>query len=65
MKRRDVAVPYAPIVFPRADPKALARFDPDTKLCVMNCGPHRDDPRDRKERKYLCHDCWPVKKDET
>jgi hypothetical protein len=28
--------------FTRADPAALARFDPKTKLCTMNCGPHRD-----------------------
>jgi len=43
--------------FPRADPAALAAFDPSTKLCTMNCGPHRDDPRTRAERKLLCGDC--------
>lgn len=43
--------------FPRADPKELARFDPSTKKCTMNCGPHSDDPRSREERKFLCTDC--------
>lgn len=43
--------------FTRADPAALARFDPKTKLCTMNCGPHRDDPRTDAERKLLCGDC--------
>lgn len=43
--------------FTRADPAALARFDPKTKLCTMNCGPHRDDPRTAAERKLLCGDC--------
>jgi len=43
--------------WPRADPAALAAFDPSTKLCTMNCGPHRDDPRTRAECKLLCGDC--------
>ena len=43
--------------FTRADHAALARFDPKTKLCTMNCGPHRDDPRTDAERKLLCGDC--------
>lgn len=43
----------------RADPEALAAFDPSTKVCVMNCGPHADDPRSSKERKFLCQDCYP------
>lgn len=41
----------------RADPEELANFDPRTKACTMNCGPHRDDPRCEKERKFLCDDC--------
>ena len=45
------------IVWPRADPKALAAFDPSTKTCLMNCGPHRDDPRSAAERRFLCPDC--------
>lgn len=45
--------------WPRADPEALAAFDPSTKVCVMNCGPHADDPRSSKERKFLCQDCYP------
>lgn len=48
-----------PLTFTRADPAELARFDPATKICVMNCGPHRDDPRTPAERKLLCGDCWP------
>ena len=43
--------------WPRADPAALAAFDPSTKLCTMNCGQHRDDPRTRAECKLLCGDC--------
>lgn len=46
-----------PIVFTRADSRALAKFDADSKVCTMNCGPHRDDPRDLKERKFLCTEC--------
>jgi hypothetical protein len=46
--------------FPRADPAELAAFDPATKQCTMNCGPHADDPRDAAERKLLCGDCIPV-----
>ena len=46
-----------PLEWPRADPAALARFDPRTKLCTMNCGPHREDPRTNAERKLLCGDC--------
>lgn len=49
-----------PLTFTRADPAELARFDPATKICVMNCGPHRDDPREPAERKLLCGDCWPA-----
>ena len=49
-----------PPAFPRADPDALKAFDPSTKICVMNCGPHSLDPRDSKERKFLCDDCYPA-----
>ena len=49
--------PPQPLTFKRADPAALAQFDPDTKRCVENCGPHVDDPRTAKERKFLCGDC--------
>jgi len=45
------------IDWPRADPIALASFDPATKVCTMNCGPSADDPRTHKERKFLCGDC--------
>lgn len=51
-------VVYAePIQWPRADPVALEAFDEDSRPCTMNCGPHRDDPRSSKERKFLCDDC--------
>jgi hypothetical protein len=46
-----------PIEFPRADPAELAKFDPITKVCTMNCGPHAQDPRTDKERRFLCDDC--------
>lgn len=49
--------PIKPIEFLRADPNELAGFDPDTKRCTMNCGPHAQDPRSSKERKFLCDDC--------
>ena len=49
-----------PLTFPRADPDALKAFDPSTKICVMNCGPYNLDPRDSKERKFLCDDCYPA-----
>lgn len=52
--------PAAPITFPRADPAELARFDPSTKLCIMNCGPSTNDPRSRAERKFLCGECHVV-----
>lgn len=48
-------------VWTRADPALLEKFDPDTKQCTMNCGPHRNDPRTAKERKFLCEDCITVK----
>lgn len=47
----------APIVFRRADPEALAKFDPTTKECTMNCGPHGLDPRSKIERLFMCGDC--------
>lgn len=46
------------LVFQRADPTKLAEFDPTTKVCTMNCGPHKDDPRSANERKFLCDDCY-------
>lgn len=60
-KRHQAQLEQAPvrIGFTRADPAELARFDPVTKICSMNCGPHRDDPRTPAERKLLCQDCWP------
>lgn len=53
--------PPQPPTFPRADPEQLKHFDPGTKICVMNCGPSSSDPRDAKERKFLCEDCVPVR----
>jgi hypothetical protein len=49
--------PAKPIEWPRADPIALAKFDPSTKTCEMNCGKHGMDPRSREERLFLCTDC--------
>lgn len=46
--------------WPRADPDELAKFDPDSKVCVMNCGPSSDDPRSAAERIFLCDDCMPA-----
>lgn len=61
---RRIAKPAWPerdaIVWPRADPAALATFDPRTKVCSMNCGPSTHDPRSATERKLLCDDCYPA-----
>jgi hypothetical protein len=61
--RRSIAArrpaPITPIEWPRADPAALAGFDPRTKVCTMNCGPSTDDPRSDAERQLLCTDCLP------
>lgn len=54
---KKAAIVFAPIKFDRADPDELAKFDPKTKRCTMNCGPHCDDPRTGKERMFLCDDC--------
>lgn len=51
--------PAAP-VFPRADPVALAAYEPGSKRCTMNCGTHADDPRSAAERALLCDDCEQV-----
>lgn len=60
-KKRKVkpaqSAPQSPIEWERADPAALASFDPATKTCDMNCGPHGLDPRSRKERLFLCDLC--------
>lgn len=58
MTKRHTPAPV-PITFTRADPAALAAFDPTSKVCVMNCGPHRGDPRTPAERRLLCEDCVP------
>jgi hypothetical protein len=52
--------PPAPIDWPRADPAELARFDPRSKACTMNCGPSSMDPRSSAERMLLCEDCLPA-----
>jgi len=58
VKRKPATPAAQPIVWPRADPIALASFDPATKRCEMNCGPSSLDPRSAKERKFLCGDCF-------
>ncbi len=60
MVRKKTPALHAPLVLPRADPEALAKFDPATKICTMNCGPHLSDMRSKKERMFLCDDCWTV-----
>lgn len=57
MRKTPADHPRETIKFPRANPKALAEFDPRTKRCTMNCGPHAEDPRTEIERKFLCGDC--------
>ena len=60
MKRKPEQPAPTHLVFTRADPAALARFDPRTKVCSMNCGPHRLDPRSDTERAFLCPECYEV-----
>lgn len=55
--KRAPPEPEQPIVWERADPAALANFDPSTKTCTMNCGKHAHDPRSYKELKFMCDDC--------
>lgn len=57
MKNERETKPAPAIEFHRADPAELARFDPATKRCTMNCGPSRKNPRTDAERKFLCDDC--------
>lgn len=52
------------ICWNRADPNDLDKFDVRTKICTMNCGPHKDDPRSEKERRFLCGDCIVLGPDE-
>ena len=60
MKRKPAPPVVSPMVFTRADPAALARFDPRTKHCLMNCGRHSLDVRSKAERKFLCPECYEV-----
>lgn len=53
--------PERAIEWTRADPDELAKFDPASKLCTMNCGPSGLDPRSRAERMLLCDDCETVR----
>lgn len=57
MKKPQAVKRTESIDFPRADPTALGRFDPGSKVCTMNCGPHAQDPRSDVERKFLCDEC--------
>jgi hypothetical protein len=57
MKKKQAAQPVKAIDFRRADPELLAKFDPATKRCTMNCGPHMQDMRSRAECMFLCDDC--------
>lgn len=58
-KPKTAPAPEAPLNWERADPAELAKFDPATKECTMNCGQSRLDPRSRAEVMYLCDDCLP------
>lgn len=60
MTRKKLAEVAPPTVWPRADPAALAKFDPRTKVCTMNCGQALGDPRSSAECKLLCEDCLPL-----
>ncbi len=55
--KKPPSKPAPPMVWERADPVALANFDPSTKHCDMNCGKHAHDPRSYKELKFMCRDC--------
>ena len=55
--KRAQPTPEPPMVWERADPAALAAFDPASKTCDMNCGKHGLDPRSREERLFLCDLC--------
>lgn len=59
-RRRHPPAEVLPITWHRADRAELAGFNPATKVCTMNCGPHREDPRSDRERRFLCGDCLPV-----
>ena len=56
-KQKPIQPEPAPIEWTRADPVALAAFDPKSKTCTMNCGRHAHDPRSYAELKFLCDDC--------
>lgn len=54
-----------PIQWPRADPAELAKFDPATKYCDLNCGQSTHDPRLWKECLYLCDLCGEAGKEKS
>jgi hypothetical protein len=60
MTKKVPKIVERPIEWPRADPELLRKFDPRTKQCTMNCGPHCKDPRTSAERKFLCDECIPT-----
>ena len=43
--------------WPRSNPDDLAKFDPETQRCTMNCGQSALDPRSKKECIFQCDDC--------
>jgi hypothetical protein len=55
--KREKPEPEKPIEWKRADPAELAKFDPASKTCSMNCGKHALDPRSYTELKFMCDDC--------
>lgn len=48
---------YKQPVFPRSTEAEMVGFDLSSKVCTMNCGNHKDDPRTEKEHKFQCTDC--------
>ena len=59
-KPKKPAPPIEAIVWPRSTQAEMAGFDPKTKICTMNCGRHRADPRSPEEFKFQCTDCVPA-----
>lgn len=47
--------------YDRTPKEILDKFDMNSKVCVCNCSPGTGDPRSRKERRYQCSDCEPVR----
>ncbi|MBP7610126.1 MAG: hypothetical protein KA760_11550 [Steroidobacteraceae bacterium] len=60
---RAMLAPPSAVILTGAEVAELAKFDPRSKVCSMNCGPHAEDPRSEVERMFLCPECHPVEAD--